>query len=517
MSDLNKFVQAPKLYLSGSGISSTATSIQVEQLVKPGTTTNVTMTDFGDTGYGVLEPGTDREENFSFTGITFDGDNRATFTTVTRGLDFVSPYTENAALKHQHAGGTVAYISNTAPFYNELSSKDNDETVTGIWTFTSTATPRYDAHPTFTDDKELIDKKYADDLAIAGAPDGAEAVKGIYEAATQTEVDQGDDTGTTTAPTVVRPSKLATVIQKGSYVYAADAGANDTYAVTLVPALAAYVAGQAVNFTPNTSNTGASTINVNALGAKNIKKYCNGAISDTESNDLIATMPCHLIYDGTQFILQTTPATSLTSAAAYEAQQFFGSTGITGAEAETLSDGSEASTLHVHRVIGSLTKSASDVTVTNTVVETTLITYSVPANTLGTSKAIKVEAPITDLDVINDTNLTIRLKYGGTTLATAVIGNQDTAAASSSFTDWSGKIEAFLFGTGATNTQEGSISIFASGSLTVPNIGYETSLFDVAVGTAAENSTGALNLVITAQWSTTSASDSITIPHYFIY
>lgn len=37
----------------------------------------------------------------------------------------------------------------------------------------------YDSNPTFTDDKEIITKKYADDLAIAGSPDASTTTKGI--------------------------------------------------------------------------------------------------------------------------------------------------------------------------------------------------------------------------------------------------------------------------------------------------------------------------------------------------
>lgn len=38
---------------------------------------------------------------------------------------------------------------------------------------------KYDANPTYTDDKQLIARKYADDLAIAGSPDASTSVKGI--------------------------------------------------------------------------------------------------------------------------------------------------------------------------------------------------------------------------------------------------------------------------------------------------------------------------------------------------
>lgn len=53
--------------------------------------------------------------------------------------------------------------------------------------------------------------------------------------------------------------------------YAADTGSANAYAVAPVPALSAYAAGQVVILKPANAVTGASTINVNALGAKAIK------------------------------------------------------------------------------------------------------------------------------------------------------------------------------------------------------------------------------------------------------
>jgi len=87
--------------------------------------------------------------------------------------------------------------------------------------------------------------------------------------------------------------------QSGIFTYAADAGANDTYAITLVPALTAYATGQTIRFKANTANTGACTINVNALGAKTIKRPDG---NDTLTGDIIANRIYDIIYDGTNFV-----------------------------------------------------------------------------------------------------------------------------------------------------------------------------------------------------------------------
>lgn len=82
--------------------------------------------------------------------------------------------------------------------------------------------------------------------------------------------------------------------------YAADAGGDDTYSVTLDPVPAAYYAGMEVNFKPTTANTGACTLDVNGLGAKTIKKNVS---SDLATGDILAGQMVKVLYDGTNFQL----------------------------------------------------------------------------------------------------------------------------------------------------------------------------------------------------------------------
>jgi hypothetical protein len=83
--------------------------------------------------------------------------------------------------------------------------------------------------------------------------------------------------------------------------YAVATGSADNYAVTLTPAATEYVDGMAVAVKINVDNTGASTINVNGLGAKAIKKP-NG--NDVSAGNLKAGSIYTLRYNGTNFILQ---------------------------------------------------------------------------------------------------------------------------------------------------------------------------------------------------------------------
>lgn len=81
--------------------------------------------------------------------------------------------------------------------------------------------------------------------------------------------------------------------------YAAATGNANTYAVTFNPAPTAYVEGMAIAFKVPVASTAASTLNVNGLGAKGIKK-ANG----TDVTNLKAGGIYTVRYDGTAFILQ---------------------------------------------------------------------------------------------------------------------------------------------------------------------------------------------------------------------
>jgi hypothetical protein len=165
MADNTNYVQGQDYTIKGN-LTESATSITLNSFDLPSGVA-IVMLYFGAIGYGVLNPGTDLEENISFTGITQNADN-AILTGVIRGLDFVTPYTSSDGRKKAHGNGSVFRISNTAPFYNRLAAKDNDETITGTYTFTNTALPRLDAYAAPTDDEEFGSKKYIDDTFAGG-------------------------------------------------------------------------------------------------------------------------------------------------------------------------------------------------------------------------------------------------------------------------------------------------------------------------------------------------------------
>lgn len=74
------------------------------------------------------------------------------------------------------------------------------------------------------------------------------------------------------------------------------AGTN-TITGTMTPTLTALAADQVFNFIPAATNTGATTINIDSLGAKNV--YFGGAACS--GGELLIGVPAIVEYDGTQF------------------------------------------------------------------------------------------------------------------------------------------------------------------------------------------------------------------------
>lgn len=83
--------------------------------------------------------------------------------------------------------------------------------------------------------------------------------------------------------------------------YGATTNSGNVYSVTLNPAPTALVAGLRATVRINSNNTGAVTINVNGLGARQVLKSNGGAMT---ANGLRSGSVYSLVYNGTAFILQ---------------------------------------------------------------------------------------------------------------------------------------------------------------------------------------------------------------------
>lgn len=84
-----------------------------------------------------------------------------------------------------------------------------------------------------------------------------------------------------------------------------DSGAANAYVADVVanaPVIRSLISGVAYRFIPANDNTGASTINVQGLGAKTIKRANGDAVA---SGDILAGVLLELDYNGTDFLLRT--------------------------------------------------------------------------------------------------------------------------------------------------------------------------------------------------------------------
>lgn len=99
-------------------------------------------------------------------------------------------------------------------------------------------------------------------------------------------------------------------VQDSGLTYLTSVSGTNTVTATAPLSMAAYAAGQVFRFIPANTNTGATTININSIGAKNL--FLGGVAC--VGGELTANVPAEIIYDGTQFQLMSLTAFSRTRA-----------------------------------------------------------------------------------------------------------------------------------------------------------------------------------------------------------
>jgi len=154
----------------------------------------------------------------------------------------------------------------------------------------------------------------------------------------------------------------------------------------------------------------------------------------------------------------------------------------------------------------------TDVTITNSSAETNLVSVIIPAGTLSTNNVIRATVRLSEITLQDQvtSNVTFRLKYGGTTVASFKI-----EAPQAIFTAGTGEIVCYLFATGATNSQEGSGMAFIE---IPPAVGADTfkRRYALFFGTSAIDSTTDQTLLVTAQLGRAAANEHLTMAHYLV-
>lgn len=439
-------------YQLAASIGSTDTTILLSSFLEPVTSTPYTMVLLdSDIAYATIAPKTTSAEFISFTGITQNANGTATLTGVTRGLAKKYPFTASASYRLPHSGQSQFIISDAPQLFNEYVTLDNAETIVGKKTFPAGGHVNAPVSGTVyaipTDDLEYTSKKYVDNIAIAGSPLATTSVYGISKLSVAA--------ASPTAPIVVGANDWSALSHAGiTQLSVAPAVAATPIAVGTndgrVPTQTENDALVGTSGTPSTSNPYVTSDDVSNAGA-------SGKI---------------VRLSGTSY-----PAGN--------------GSAITGIVASTkVSNGTSA------------------VTVTNTTTPTDLVSFTVPANTLGTNGAVQVIVNISDFDGVSTNTLTLDFKYGATTVfsITYTCVSQTNNQCSITFT---------LVGNAATNAQKGwaTWSIFdLTGTYVAPS-----NVIRQSNGTATEDSTANKTLAITATWGTASVNNSITMNAYIGY
>jgi hypothetical protein len=96
-------------------------------------------------------------------------------------------------------------------------------------------------------------------------------------------------------------------VQDSSVLLIGSIAGTNTITGNLTPAITAYVTGQRYSFIVGVTNTGAVTININAVGAVALLKKSSAGLIACVAGDLVATQEYRVFYDGTQFQFSPTP------------------------------------------------------------------------------------------------------------------------------------------------------------------------------------------------------------------
>lgn len=236
--------------------------------------------------------------------VSFTGVSGTTVTGLTRGLSQTAdPATSGTGLTWV-AGTQVILVA----MHDQLGDKQEGYVPKQATTAALNARTSKTLGERFWDTTQGTDVRWTgaayEAYGTASVTNATTTSAGKVELATSAESVAGTDNGSV-GPLSVQPSLIAANVQSGTFVYAASTDVSDTYTVSLTPALTAYTTGMKVRVKFTTANTGACTLNINSLGAKNIK-LIDG--TDPLDGDIAAGKSYGLSYDGTNFILERSPA-----------------------------------------------------------------------------------------------------------------------------------------------------------------------------------------------------------------
>jgi len=452
----------------------------------------------------ILDPS--NPEVISCTGQNSSGE----LTGVTRGLELADGV---AGVATAHGSGVTIVLSDPFQVYEDIQTAVNSKidetggTLTGLLDFSGSGRIQV---PVFADDtaRDAAIPSPANGLLVYNTADGefqayqsgawasvasgstqpnaSETVAGKVELATQSEANAGTVTGGTGASLVVTPDKLAVINQNQTQTSAITTGSGGVYVATLTPAPTSLVAGFTIRIKANHANSGSATLNVNSLGAVDIKKPLG---ENLEGGEIQVDGGYILIYDGTNFnILNPNIAPNKGDLVVGR-----GSGDVTtlsaGSDGQTvIYDSGETKGVKTDWKNQLLLLDYDGVTVSGTTARTNLATVAIPANMLR-GKAIEFEVYTSSLAVGTGDFLNIFVRYGSTDLINYLRSASATGSAIIN-------INGLLLGD-TTNNQKAILEYEEKFSST-SNAAF---VYSKSIGTATEDSTTLLNFTIDAQFS----------------
>lgn len=190
-----------------SPMSSSQLTVPVNSIVtRDATPVTITNAMIGDGWYLTIDPGTNAEEIVKITGVTAGSVNAGIFTVATlgRGMAYTGATdAQGSGNAKAHNPGAIVIISDPKNLWNKLMDLQSNQTADGVKTFTQS--PQVPT-PTSGEVNAAASVAYVNDATTSGAPNAAVGVKGIVELGTQTQVNTGNDSGSTNATSVVIPS-----------------------------------------------------------------------------------------------------------------------------------------------------------------------------------------------------------------------------------------------------------------------------------------------------------------------
>ena len=434
-----------------SSVSSSQNTLPVSSIVTTDGHT-LTIADFASTsGFCVIESGGSKMELCKFTGITNNGDGSGILTGVTRGLAFYG--TDSSAVsanQYAHQSGSSVIISNVHYIYEQLVDKVSDETIAGIKTFSSL--PLVTAGNATTDN-QLV--RYAQLIAAT--------------------------TGSATVPKLIVAGTAGATLVAGNAVYLDPTDQEwkltdaDT-AGTVNNVLLGIAQGAGTDGNPITNGVLIWGYDTNQSGLTVGKQFFGNTAGGFSSSAGTVEVSAGIAISTTAILFYPRYDQQITE---NEQDALAGSSGTPSASNKYITEddvsnagasgkivratGTALPALSGANLTGVVTSqsrkviiSSSQTTVNNTVSETNIFSVSLAGNLLSTNNGVYIRIPISDLDtsIGAGTDLTVNLKYGGSTVATFATATRTVAAS-----NWAGYIEAYLLASGATNTQKGIIQM----------------------------------------------------------